>query len=94
MSARTAPLPPDHVAFADALGCDVVTRAEAAGISAGLLVLLLGRIAGLTVSAAAIDGSGRDEVLRAMHAEAEAMARLSDEVRERAVTFVMEEGRA
>lgn len=94
MSGNTRPLLPNEAQFADALGHDVLAKAEAAGIGPGLLVLLLGRIAGLTLSAAEIDGRERDEALRAMRREAEDMARRADSVRGDVATLLMEGGHA
>mgnify|MGYP007051630243 CR=1 FL=1 len=94
MTGRVTPMLPHEARFADAIGNDVIARAEAAGISAGLLVILLGRIAGLVVSAAGIDGARRDAVLREMRREAEAMARDADGVRGAVSAMLLEEGHA
>ena len=94
MSGRVTPMLPHEQSFADAIGLDIFARAEAAGISASLLVVILGRIAGLAVCAADIDGARRDAVLREMRREAEVMARDADRVRGAVIAFLMEEGHA
>lgn len=78
--------------FANRLSHDVLGRADAVGISPAVLCIILGRIAGLAVSAAYVDGRDRVRAFRAMDESATEMARESDRVRDRVIAAAVMEG--
>ncbi|KAA0571094.1 hypothetical protein [Azospirillum sp. Sh1] len=83
---------PVEAAFASRLSHDVLACADAVGISPTMLCIVLGRIAGLAVSAAYIDGQDRVRTFRAMDESATEMARESDRVRDRVIAAAVMEG--
>lgn len=83
---------PVEAAFASRLSHDVLACADAVGISPAMLCVVLGRIAGLAVSAAYIDGRDRVRAFRAMDESATEMARESDRVRDRVIAAAVMEG--